>query len=768
MAPPPQGLALASPWQGGPDVSEVARVVVSSVTPRSAAESQLESHHVDSPIDILEDVTNSHGHNHNHNHNSPITPPHPPTNGRPSILGEIADNACNSPFTPKLSSITAELDRFHFRDTPTKHSPIKQDWQGLESLQILPRARRVRRTANTSGFDTLESVDEEVKEPSREPPATVDSRTSSAVVRAIAHVSDPPSAPQASSNSIRTSCYSATAAVATERDSKLAAHCDLQISKNFQGQFEWLISLPAPASPAESSDPLDAQAPAQPRGKKLYYGCNYLHRISRAETGYRADTVRMIATALEGDDEQMKEEPKVLVDDMMAVAQPFMHHPSSAKMTEPEVVEFKPHHQNGHASPSATLDHSGMTFELTPSRTVSSSMSRIEDSVEALDDLEDAIEEALSAATPVGRSVPPAATKPASVSTTPAAKPHSPALNRTSSTNTRPASTSHVRMRSTETSRAKRTSVIHTKDGGLANSDNSTATTSAPPKRAPVPRPASLAPPKPPAKSTRVLTRSTYELPGEAIARRLKEQKEARLQQQYNADKSAPVAAVVAPSPRPKSTRAPTIPNFELPGEAISRRKREERDAKLRAQEEEERKRREFKAKPIRTSIAPSTLPRETISSRARQTKYAQEENASRSDTVANKRLSTVGRATLSATAAGKTPEKRGRDAGASRTDLSRATSTSTGSISGKRSTISAEDAHLQKLQGKEIFKRDNSLTAERERERRERENLAAAARAEAAERSRLASREWSEKQRLKRLASTQSSFASAASSEQS
>ena len=94
----------------------------------------------------------------------------------------------------------------------------------------------------------------------------------------------------------------------------------------------------------------------------------------------------------------------------------------------------------------------------------------------------------------------------------------------------------------------------------------------------------------------------------------------------------------------------------------------------------------------------------------------------------------------------------------------SRATSTSTGSIHGggvgassvisvsKRSTVSAEDQVQQKVRGREIFSRDNGIAAERERERRDREAAAKAARQDAAERSRQLSREWAEKQKAKRM----------------
>lgn len=259
------------------------------------------------------------------------------------------------------------------------------------------------------------------------------------------------------------------------------------------------------------------------------------------------------------------------------------------------------------------------------------------------------------------------------------------------------------------------------------------------------------APPKPPVKSTKPPTVPNFELPGEAVARRLREQREARLAQQAEAQK-----AYVAP-PRPKSNKPLTKPNFELPGEAISRRKREEREARLKAQEEEEKKKREFKARPMRSSVAPSTLPRETITSRARQGKPPQGDDAKNSsDPTKSKRISLgVLRPTRGETVDSKQGQTRGRLANmTSQEDLSRGTSTSTGSSTGKRNTLSAEECQQLKRKGKQIFERDNtSYTQDKERERREREAIARVAREQAAERSRAASREWAEKKRRKDLA---------------
>ena len=59
------------------------------------------------------------------------------------------------------------------------------------------------------------------------------------------------------------------------------------------------------------------------------------------------------------------------------------------------------------------------------------------------------------------------------------------------------------------------------------------------------------------------------------------------------------------------------------------------------------------------------------------------------------------------------------------------------------KSTITAADVTAQRAKARAIFNRDKIEKEERERERREKEEAAKKARAEAAERSRQASREW-------------------------
>ncbi|KND94522.1 hypothetical protein TOPH_00855 [Tolypocladium ophioglossoides CBS 100239] len=258
---------------------------------------------------------------------------------------------------------------------------------------------------------------------------------------------------------------------------------------------------------------------------------------------------------------------------------------------------------------------------------------------------------------------------------------------------------------------------------------------------------------KSPAKSTKPPTVPKFELPGEAVALRLKEQRDARQALQAEAQKAQ------ATPPRPRINRPLAKPTFELPGEAISRRKREEREVKLRAEEEEEKRRREFKARPVRHSIGLAPLPRETVASRARQNRTSQDEvEEKRAEASKTKRMSVGPTRATASTAIGNTqsPQARGRHSTViPETDVSRATSSSTGT-SGKRSTLSAEQIEQQRLRGREIFARDSVYAKDKERDRRDRESAAKQAREQAAERSRVASREWAEKKRRKVLATKQ------------
>lgn len=141
-----------------------------------------------------------------------------------------------------------------------------------------------------------------------------------------------------------------------------------------------------------------------------------------------------------------------------------------------------------------------------------------------------------------------------------------------------------------------------------------------------VARPASLAPPKPIQKASKPPTVPTFELPGERVARELKEKKAARLSMQVDPQKMAE-----ASSPQRtrsvRSSKPPTVPSFELPGERYSRMKKERLEQKLKEEEEEARRRRQFKARPSPASATPTV--RSTFTSRQRQSTGGPSEDSS-------------------------------------------------------------------------------------------------------------------------------------------
>lgn len=542
-----------------------------------------------------------------------------------------------------------------------------------------------------------------------------------------------------------------------------------QLLKHHAGQFEWVLSIPAAADhdsdsakggrSGSSTPSEDHGSPHRGRGeKRLLFGCNLVHRKPRqGESGgdgpdTAADSIyTILATRIEGDEETDSASTTAAPDELM---DPMSTDTTVIKVDSPRADGRSP----GRRSEFCLLSESDDIHEQLLAAPLANPVSRIEDSVEALDKLEEELE-ALNEVTRLNKALSSEASKGAAT--------HSSGMG-SSSTRTASmvrntgANTARVR-RSTDRSSATRRSVSTTYG---PEEEKRPPVDKAAARRSLVARPMSLLPPKPPAKSTKAPTISTFELPGEAVARRLREQREARLSRQISPEQAAAAAAVYSPSkPHFKSMKPPTRPTFELPGEAISRRKREEREARLRAQEEEERKRREFKARPIRSSLAPNSLPRETLASRARQGRASGQSESGTS--LATPGSAARARQSLTLPASSRVSLSRGRsellaDQYPAAAGTSRATSTSTGSVRGgagpgsvasvsKRSTVSAEDQQQQKTRARQIFVRDNGISAERDRGKRERENATKLARQEAAERSRFLSREWAEKQKRER-----------------
>ncbi|MCJ1456563.1 hypothetical protein MMC28_006924 [Mycoblastus sanguinarius] len=227
-----------------------------------------------------------------------------------------------------------------------------------------------------------------------------------------------------------------------------------------------------------------------------------------------------------------------------------------------------------------------------------------------------------------------------------------------------------------------------------------------------------------------------------------------------------------APFQPVKSTKPPTRAAFELPGDAISRKLKERREERLKREEEEKSKQKVFKARPVRLSQAPEV--KLTAATKARLSiakgdsiapiKTANISSKTRmsvgpgSTTTAgtNKRLSTLSVAKRSSKPPANLPTLPSANSSAKvprAPSLNAVAGTRAPSALGtNRPAPTAEDLAHQKSKGKEVFARPRAEIQEREKAKKEKEEAAKKARAEAAERGRVASREWAEKQKLKKM----------------
>ncbi|OAA41326.1 hypothetical protein NOR_05404 [Metarhizium rileyi] len=527
-----------------------------------------------------------------------------------------------------------------------------------------------------------------------------------------------------------------------------------QVEKHLAGQFEWIMAYPAEASSQTAGDSRDEHNKGGESGSKLY-GCNLLpvRRRGTSQTGTEitTDMHTFLATPLSKDSYptgQKMDGTRAAVDrpisGVLLQGPPSPYHGMSLKV--PQVVSMV----EQAISPTLTAVSECSASPVTgPSKTGSFSISRIEDSLEELDRLEEELEaihdltrsrelENANDQTSEPSLVTPCAVKPP----VPTASKRASIAGYSATVRLRPSQKERLSLR-----RSASLTLREKRHPPQESSESQKSVTTLSRSQSSVNR---LSTPKHHMKSVKPPTIPKFELPGEAVARRLREQREARQAQQQAEAQKAQVH-----TPKPRVGKSLPKPTFELPGEAISRRKREEREAKLKAEEEEQRKRREFKARPLRRSIGPSTLPRETLTSRTRQARASPEPTGENDGQAIQRRRLSVGvlRPSPVTSQTGHYSQTRGGKSAMLSTEESRATSTSMGSAGGKRTSISLEELHVQRQRGKDIFTRDNCYTQDREKDRRERESIAKMAREQAAERSRIASREWAEKKRQKELA---------------
>jgi hypothetical protein len=239
----------------------------------------------------------------------------------------------------------------------------------------------------------------------------------------------------------------------------------------------------------------------------------------------------------------------------------------------------------------------------------------------------------------------------------------------------------------------------------------------------------------PRAKSSKPPTKATFELPGAAVAEKLRVQKEEREKRMEEAEAHAPKQS--APKQRPssmhmaphtKSTKAPTKATFELPGAAVAEKLRTQKEERLKRMEEAEAAKKEAAQKARQAFRKPVALPTRTVPG------LSFPPSQQRSTSLASKRSS--------------------MSLSTQPFSQSRSTSTSSANrqsaIIAPKSVVTPMDVVQQKVKGREVFNRDRMEKETRDKERREKEDAAKKARAEAAERGRIASREWAEKQKRK------------------
>ncbi|KAI7231732.1 hypothetical protein KC330_g6263 [Hortaea werneckii] len=261
------------------------------------------------------------------------------------------------------------------------------------------------------------------------------------------------------------------------------------------------------------------------------------------------------------------------------------------------------------------------------------------------------------------------------------------------------------------------------------------------------------------------------------------------------------------PPPPPKSKKAPTTSTFQLPGEAVAAKLKAAREERMKkeASQPEEKKPATFKARPAPALKKSPSVVRPTTSTKARESMVNGKPPVSAAPPAGLKRASTVHapsskptsttrpkaavppprttakpedkglkvakRPTSTTNAAGPTNPSRSssltnRTSSAPRASIASRPGPSTTSSSSAPATGSIAPHHQQQQQqqqqqrlpskgtakGKEVFTRALLAKEALGREKREKEEAARKAREVAAERGRVASREWAERQRVRKL----------------
>ncbi|KAF2864108.1 hypothetical protein K470DRAFT_267595 [Piedraia hortae CBS 480.64] len=179
------------------------------------------------------------------------------------------------------------------------------------------------------------------------------------------------------------------------------------------------------------------------------------------------------------------------------------------------------------------------------------------------------------------------------------------------------------------------------------------------------------------------------------------------------------------PPPPPKSSKPPTKSNFQLPGEAVAAKLKAAREARLLAVQEEEKDKKTFKARPVPKSLSRAPTVKGTAKSRARESILAGGSSGPLDQTA---KRAVSDKAKINAA-----PRARAASA-----------------ASATKGSVIEEEPGPKKATGKEILARPAIELRAARSEKEKKEAAVKLARAEAAERSRLLSREWAEKQKQK------------------
>ncbi|KAF1354891.1 hypothetical protein BDV97DRAFT_92692 [Delphinella strobiligena] len=255
------------------------------------------------------------------------------------------------------------------------------------------------------------------------------------------------------------------------------------------------------------------------------------------------------------------------------------------------------------------------------------------------------------------------------------------------------------------------------------------------------PRPVSLSFPTPPAppKSTKAPTRSIFQLPGEAIAAKLRAAREERKRKE---EEDIEKRRAFKARPAPKIKDAPTVAR---PATSEDSKKKEDEEAE---------KRRVFKARPAPKPKAGPAVVRQTASSRARESLMLGKQ-PSGTDTTTSNGIKTVTSADqIAIKSRPSTATKRVPNAPETIAEGTDRAAMPSIRVAKRTSVVAPNKSHVRNA---------SAPTVSQEKQKREKEEAARKARADAAERGRIASREWAEKMKLKTLKAKEATTATTA-----